>query len=99
MGPGEEKGRETETLTGDPPNFPTGRDILEQKIEREWKSILCPTGKDKTLVMVEWDIVSEKGRILRRSLRQVDCHHIQLTIFGEHDCEWKCERVIRKREK
>jgi len=49
--------------------------------------------------MVEWDVVSEKGRILRRSLRQVDCHHFLLTIFGEHDCEWKCERVIGKREK
>jgi hypothetical protein len=72
---------------------------LEPKIEREWKSILCPKGKNKTLVMVEWDIVSEKGRILKRSLRQIDCHHPPLTIFGGRDCEWGCERVIGKRER
>jgi len=71
--------------------------VLEQKIEREWKWIICPKGKDKTSVMVEWDIVSEKGRILKRSLRQIDCHYPLLTIFGGCDCEWGCERVIGKR--
>jgi hypothetical protein len=72
---------------------------LESKIEREWKSIICPRGKDKTFVMVEWDVVSEKGRILKRSLRQIDCHHPPLTILGERDCEWGCEKVIGKRER
>ena len=72
---------------------------MEQKTEREWKSIRCPRGKAKTLVMVEWDIVSEKGRILKRSLRQIDCHHPPLTTFGGGDCEWGCEGVIGKRER
>jgi hypothetical protein len=72
---------------------------LEQKIERDWKSIRCPGGKEKTLVMVEWNIVSEKGRILKKTLRQIDCYHSQLTQFGGADCDWGCERVIRKRER
>jgi len=72
---------------------------MEQKIEREWKWINCPGEKEKTSVMVEWDITSEKGRILKRSLRQIDCHHSRLTTLGGADCEWGCERVIAKREK
>jgi hypothetical protein len=72
---------------------------LERKIEREWKSIRCPAGKDKTLIMAEWDIISEKGRILKKSLRQIDCHHPPLTTFGEADCKWGCEGMIGKRER
>jgi len=72
---------------------------LEQKTEREWKSIICPRGKDKTLIMVEWNIISEKGRILKRALRQLDCHHPPLTILGGCGCEWGCEEVIGKRER
>ncbi len=72
---------------------------MEQKIEREWKSIPCPEGKDRAFVMVEWDIVSEKGRILKRSLRQIDCHHPPLTIIGGHDCEWGCQKVLGKGER
>jgi hypothetical protein len=72
---------------------------LEQKTEREWKSILCPGEKDKTLIMVEWDIVSERGHIFKRNLRQIDCHHPQLIKFGGTDCKWGCERVIGKSEK
>ena len=49
--------------------------------------------------MVEWDIVSEKGRLLERSLRQIDCHHPRLTQFGGEDCEWGCEGVIGRRER
>jgi len=72
---------------------------LEQKTEREWKSIICPRGKDKTLIMVEWNIISEKGRILKRTLRQIDCHHPPLTRLGGYGCEWGCEEVIGKRER
>jgi hypothetical protein len=72
---------------------------LEQKIEREWKSIHCPGTKDKTLVMIEWNIVSEKSRILKKGLRQIDCHHPQLTKLGGEDCKWGCERVIGKIER
>ncbi len=72
---------------------------MEQKIEREWGSIRCPGREDKVLVMIEWAVASEKGRILSRSLRQIDCHDPQLTRFGGEDCEWGCERVIGKRER
>jgi hypothetical protein len=72
---------------------------MEQKSEREWRSIFCPGKGDETLVMVEWNIVSEKGRILKRSLQQIDCYHPQLTKFGGMGCKWGCEGVIRKRER
>jgi hypothetical protein len=82
-----------------PKGFPIGEEsVLEKKIEREWKSIRCPGEKGKTLIMVEWEIVSEKGRILKRSLQQIDCHHPQFATFKGGDCEWGCERVIGKRE-
>ena len=70
--------------------------MLEQKAEREWKSIRCSGRKDKTLIMIEWDILSEKGRLLKKSLRQIDCHHPQITEFGRADCEWGCEGVIER---
>jgi len=44
--------------------------------------------------MIEWDILSEKGRLLKKHLRQIDCHHPQMTEFGGADCEWGCEGVI-----
>jgi len=72
---------------------------MEQKIEREWRSIRCPGREDKVLVMIEWDVASEKGRIVSRSLRQIDCHAPELTRFGGVDCERGCERVIAKRER
>jgi hypothetical protein len=72
---------------------------LEQKTEREWKSICCPGEKGKTLIMVEWEIVSEKDRILKKSLRQIDCHRPQLAQFGGVDCEWGCEGLFGKGEK
>ena len=68
--------------------------MLEQKTEREWKSIRCSGRKDKTWIMIEWDILSEKGRLLKKSLRQIDCHHPPMTEFGGADCEWGCEGVI-----
>jgi hypothetical protein len=72
---------------------------MEQKTEREWKSINCPGREGKTVVMVEWDIISEKGRILKKSLRQIDCHHPPLTEFGGEDYKWGCEGVIGKRRR
>jgi len=72
---------------------------LEQKIEREWKSILCPGEKDKAFIMVEWGVLSEKGRILKKILHQIDCHHSKLTKLGGLDCDWECERILVKREK
>ena len=38
---------------------------MEQKTEREWKSIRCPGGKGKTLIMAEWEIVQRVGMDLR----------------------------------
>jgi hypothetical protein len=72
---------------------------MEQKIEREWRSIRCPGREYKVHVMVEWGVASEKGRIFSRRLQQIDCHDPQLTRFGGADCEHGCERLIAKRER
>ena len=71
---------------------------MEQRIEREWKSIVCPDGKGKSVVMCEWNILSEEGRFLKRILRQIDCHNPRLTEFGGKDCSWRCEKSIEKQE-
>jgi len=55
--------------------------------------------KGKTLIMVDWEIVSEKDRILKKSLRQIDCHRPQLAQFGGADCKWGCEGLFGEREK
>jgi hypothetical protein len=80
-------------------SFPERRRAVEQTREREWQSVVCPEGKGRALVMLEWDVVSEKGRILKRTLRQIDCSNPQLTLFGGADCDWRCEGVIVKRER
>jgi len=49
--------------------------------------------------MFEWGVVSKGGRILKRTLKQIDCHNPQLTEFGGIDCNWGCEGVIGKRER
>jgi len=49
--------------------------------------------------MCEWDVLSEKGRILKRTLREIDCHDPGLCEFGGSDCDWKCEDVLGKRER
>ena len=71
---------------------------MEQKIAREWKSIVCPDGKAQSVVMCEWDIVSEMGRILKKTLNQIDCRNPKLTEFGGGDCNWACRKVIAKEE-
>ena len=72
---------------------------MEQKIERECVSIVCPEGKEKTEVMCEWAIVSREGRIFRRTLKLIDCNHPKLSEFGGIDCRWGCERIIAGRER
>ena len=72
---------------------------MEQTRERDRKAIVCPEGKGRTQIVCEWDIVSEKGRILKRTLKQIDCQNPQLTEFGGRECNWGCEGVIGKREK
>jgi hypothetical protein len=69
---------------------------MGQKIEREWKSIVCPDWKEKTAVMREWNILSEKGNGLQRTLTLIDCHNPRLSEFGGADCNWACERAIAK---
>ncbi len=71
---------------------------MEQKREREWKSILCPEWKEKAAVMCEWDILSEDGRILKKTLKQIDCYNPRLTEFGRTDCSWACEKAIATEE-
>jgi len=75
------------------------RSDLKEVREREWNSILCPERQSRTLVMCEWDVLSRGGRILKRTLKQIDCHHAGLSEFGGLDCKWGCEEVIRKRER
>jgi hypothetical protein len=75
------------------------RNPMEQKIEREWTSIVCPEGEEKVSVMLEWHTVTEKGRIFKKTLKQIDCHNPKLTEFGGADCNWVCEKVIAKRER
>ncbi len=72
---------------------------MEQKIQREWKSIVCPDRKAESLVMFEWDILSDGGRILKKTLKQIDCHNPGLAEFGGTDCSWVCHKAIAKKEK
>ncbi len=72
---------------------------MGQKIEREWKTIQCPRKGERTTVMCDWDVTSMGGRILKRTLRQIDCHDPQLGVFGESGCDWLCEQLILRREK
>jgi len=72
---------------------------LEQKIEREWKTIQCPRREERTTVMCEWNVTFKGGRILKKTLRQVDCHDPRLGVFGESGCDWPCEQIILRREK
>ncbi len=67
---------------------------MERKIERGWKSIVCPGEKEKVIVMCEWDILSETGRILKKTLKQIDCHNPKLSELGGTDCNWACKRGI-----
>ena len=72
---------------------------MEQRMEREWETIQCPRKEERTRVMCEWDVMSKGGRILRRILRQIDCHDPRLGVFGESDCDWPCQQIILKQEK
>jgi hypothetical protein len=67
--------------------------------EREWKSVSCPEGKGKTRIGCEWEVVSEKGRVLNRVLKQIDCQNPRLADLGGEDCRWGCEKVLLKRER
>ncbi len=69
---------------------------MEHKIKREWKSIVCPAWKEQTVLMCEWDLLSEKENILQRTLKQIDCHNPRLSELGRADCNWACQRTIAK---
>jgi hypothetical protein len=71
---------------------------MEQKMKRESRSIVCPDWKEKAVVLCEWDILSEEGRILKQSLKQIDCCSPRLTEFGGTDCSWRCEKTIAREE-
>ena len=72
---------------------------MKQVNERQWKTIRCPEGKGKARVMCEWEIVSEKGQVPKRTLKQVDCHNPQLANLGGEDCQWGCEEVLLTQER
>ena len=69
---------------------------MENKTVREWKSIACPDGQLQSKVMVEWDILSDKGRIVQKTLRQMDCHNPRLAEFGGTDCNWACQKTLAR---
>ena len=71
---------------------------MDEAIAREWRSIVCPDGKAKSVVMCGWDILSEEGRILKRTLKQIDCQNPRLSEFGGTDCSWACEKATAKEE-
>jgi hypothetical protein len=72
---------------------------MKQVSERECRFIDCPEGKGRTRIMCEWEIVSAKGRILKRALKQVDCRNPRLSDLGGEDCHWGCEKVLLKQER
>jgi hypothetical protein len=72
---------------------------MKQFNERQWRTIRCPEGKGETRVMCEWEIVSERGRILKRALKLVDCCNPGLADLGGEDCGWGCERALLKQER
>jgi hypothetical protein len=72
---------------------------LKQMNEREWRAIDCPGGRGKTRIMCEWEVVSEKGRILKKRLKQIDCKNTGLSNLGGEDCQWGCEKVLFIQEK
>ena len=78
------------------PAWRARRQSMGQKIEREWKSIVCPDWKEKTAVMREWNILFEKGNGLQRTLTLIDCHNPRLSEFGGADCNWACKKTIAK---
>jgi len=70
---------------------------MDSKLEREWKSIVCPAWKEKTLVMCEWDTRSNGDRI-KRTLKRIDCYNPRLTELGGTDCGWACEKAVTREE-
>jgi len=71
---------------------------MKDRIQREWESITCPDGRDKTTVMCEWEILSDKGRVLRKTLKQMDCRNPRLTEWGGRDCNWACQKALAGEE-
>ena len=67
---------------------------MGQKIQRLRKSIVCPVWNERTAVMREWNILSEKGADLRRTPTLIDCHNPMLSEFGGADCNWAREETI-----
>jgi len=72
---------------------------MAKRVERERMSILCPERGQKSVLLCEWEVEAAQGRILKRRLKQIDCHNPDLPVFGGAECHWGCEEVIRKREK
>lgn len=72
---------------------------FKQTNERERRAIDCPEGRGKTRILCEWEVVTEKGRILKRRLKQLDCQNKGLSDLGGEDCQWGCEKVFLKQER
>ena len=70
-----------------------------KRVERERMSILCPERGRESVLLCEWEVEAAQGRILKRRLKQIDCHNPDLPVFGGAECHWGCEVIISKREK
>jgi len=72
------------------------RETLEQRVEREWKSVRCPHGEGRVRLMCEWKVIAVEGRILKKELTLIDCHHPPLARFGGESCGWDCMKVVSR---
>ena len=72
---------------------------MEQRVEREWKSVRCPHGEGRVRVMCEWKVVAVEGHILERELRLIDCHHPPLARFGGESCGWDCMQAVTRQHR
>ncbi len=72
---------------------------MDHRVEREWKTVLCPERNERTRLLCEWSTVCEKGRILQRTLKGIDCFSPMLAELGGPECRWECQGVICRRER
>ena len=74
------------------------RGTLEQRVEREWKSVRCPHGEGRVRLMCEWKVIAVEGRILKKELTLIDCHHPRWSLFGGEGCQWECEQGVTRQK-
>ena len=69
---------------------------MEQRVEREWKSVRCPQGEGRIRIMCEWKVIAVEGRVLKRELTLIDCHHPLLARLEGGSCGWGCMEAVTR---